>query len=87
LGGDLDHVEFGTEDVPPVSDDWTDPVPLGSHLPASSSAPARVVLFRRPIEARAKSRPERVRLVHAQLVAQVSALLGRDPDDVGGSDN
>lgn len=87
LGHDLDDVEFGTEDVPALSDDWTEPVPLGSHVPGTSGSPARVVLFRRPIEARAKTRPERVLLVHAQLVDQVSALLGCDPDDLGGLDD
>lgn len=86
LGHDLDDVVFGTEDVPPVSDDWTEPVPLGSHVRGTSDLPARVVLFRRPIDARAKTRPERVLLMHAQLVEQVSALLGRDPDDLGGLD-
>jgi Zincin-like metallopeptidase len=87
LGAELADVEFGTEDVPQVADDWTEPVPLGSLLPATRDTAARIVIFRRPIEVRAKTRVERVLLVHQQLVHHVAELLGRDPaelDRLGG---
>lgn len=87
LGEDLADVEFGTEDVPHVADDWAEPVPLGSVLRATPNSPARIVLFRRPIEVRAKTRPERVLLVHEQLVVHVAELLGRDPSELDGLDD
>jgi hypothetical protein len=86
LDGELTEVEFGTENVPHVADDWTEPVPLGSVLPATSDSPARIVVFRRPIEVRAKTRAERLLLVHQQLVASVAELLGRDPAEFDGLD-
>lgn len=62
-------------------------VPLGRLLPArlgarGESTPARVVLYRRPLEARASSRTELAELVHDVVVDQVARLLGRSPDEV-----
>jgi Zincin-like metallopeptidase len=88
VGNALGSVEFGTEDVPHLTDDWTAPVPLGSLVPARQSTTsrpgtsARIVLFRRPIEMRAKTPAERSLLVHAQLVEHVAAYLGCDPADL-----
>jgi hypothetical protein len=42
----------------------------------------RVVLYRRPLEARAGSRGELAALVHDVVVDLVARLLGRDPDEV-----
>lgn len=81
VGEALDSVEFGTEDVPHLSDEWSEPVPLGSLVPASADLPARVVLFRRPIEMRARTEAERALVVREQLVEHVAALLGRDPSE------
>jgi hypothetical protein len=80
---ELAGVEFGTEDAPQIPDDWTsERVPFGSLVPAGSRRPARIVVFRRPIEMRAKTRPERTALVHEVLVEHIAALLGRDPAEV-----
>lgn len=86
LGEQLSDVEFGTEDVPHVADEWREPVPLGSVLRATADSPARIVIFRRPIEVRVKTRVERVVLVHEQLIASVAELLGRDPAEFDGLD-
>ena len=62
-------------------------VPLGRLLPAGvdgSGAPTapRVVVYRRPLEARAMDRLDLSDLVHDVVVDQVARLLGLDPDEV-----
>lgn len=87
---ELEGVEFAVEDVPApgtgfdegvVADETAGgPVPLGRLLPGDRSTPARVVLYRRPLEARASDRRELAELVHEVVVDQVAQLLGLDPD-------
>jgi len=80
---ELEDVEFGTEDVPQIPDEWTDePVPFGSCVPAGAGAPARIVVFRRPVELRAATRVERTALVNEVLVEYIAELLGRDPSEI-----
>jgi zinicin-like metallopeptidase len=80
---ELGDVEFGTEDIPQISEDWADePVPFGALVPPRPGAPARIVLFRRPIEMRAKTRAERTALVNEVLVEHIAQLLGRDPAEI-----
>jgi predicted Zn-dependent protease with MMP-like domain len=62
-------------------------VPLGRLLAPSidergQAAPARIVVYRRPLEARAVDRLDLADLVHDVVVDQVARLLGRDPDEV-----
>ena len=85
----LAGVEFAVVDVPPadaISPDGPgqagDPVPLGRVFPAAEEEPARIVVYRRPIEARASQRAALLDLVHDVVVEQVAALLGLDPDVV-----
>jgi hypothetical protein len=80
---DLGDVEFGTEDVPQIPEDWADePVPFGSLVRPGGSTSARIVLFRRPIELRTSSRVERAALVNEVLVEHIADLLGRDPSEI-----
>jgi Zincin-like metallopeptidase len=80
---ELADVEFGTEDVPELPSDWRDePAPLGAVTPARPDAAARIVVFRRPVELRAKTVAEQSALVHEILVEHVAELLGRDPEDI-----
>ncbi|MBA2698898.1 MAG: metallopeptidase family protein [Nocardioidaceae bacterium] len=80
---ELHDVEFGTEDVPQLPDTWTDePVPLGSLVRRTPQTPARIVVFRRPVELRATTRLERATLVNEVLVEHVAQLLGCEPDEV-----
>lgn len=80
---ELAGVEFGTEDAPQIPDDWTEEqVPLASVVPAGPRSPARIVLFRRPIEVRAKTRYERMVLVHEVLVEHLAAFLDRDAGEI-----
>ncbi len=48
----------------------------GGTIPAYEGHPARVVVYRRPVEIRTKGRDERAALVHEVVVEQVVQLLG-----------
>ncbi len=75
----LAEVDFMVLEVPAAPDDS---VPLGSSAPATRERSARVVVYRRPVELRAKSRDERALLVHEVVVEQVADLLGLAPESV-----
>jgi len=91
---DVAGIEFAVEDVPPgplgASADF-DPdlvldhgVPLGRLLRAGShgvTAPT-VVVYRRPVEARAPGTEDRSDLVFMVVAELVAELLGRDVDDL-----
>ena len=89
---ELEGVEFAVEDVPPdgtgfdegvVADETAGgPVPLGRLLPGDGRVPPRVVVYRRPLEARATDKADLGELVHEVVVDQVAQLLGLDPDVV-----
>ena len=93
-GSQLESVEFAVEDVPPVSllqpydadvvfdETAGGGVPLGRLLPGSGDAVPRVVVYRRPLEARAVDRLDLAELVRDVVVDQVARLLDLDPDDV-----
>jgi len=92
----LAGVEFVVQEVPPAEggadDGWTggwvggwggpDGVPLGRYVPARDGRPARVVVYRRPIELRSTTRDDRALLVHEVVVEQVAELLGLAPESV-----
>ncbi|CAL9518215.1 hypothetical protein SUDANB70_03792 [Streptomyces sp. enrichment culture] len=62
---------------------WSgDSVPLGGTAPARDGRPARVVVYRRPVEIRTKGRDERAALVHEVVVEQVAEVLGLTPETV-----
>jgi hypothetical protein len=79
----LAGVEFAVEEVPPPgAEAWSaDPVPLGRVVRAGRDEPARIVVYRRPLEVRA-GRADRGQLVHEIVVEQVADLLGLDPETV-----
>ncbi len=80
---ELGLVEFAVEEAPLVPDDWTAAtVPLASLVRGAGSDPARVVLFRRPIELRSESSTDLGALVFTVLVEQVAELLGRRPEEI-----
>jgi predicted Zn-dependent protease with MMP-like domain len=81
----LERVQFAVEDVPPPSllgRNPAEPIPLGSCYPSTAKAPAQVVLYRRPIEARAADVEELADLVHDVVVEEVAELLGLEPEVV-----
>lgn len=80
----LARMEFAVEDVPP-----SDPAPwetggvlLGRCFPAEAGQPARVVVYRRPVEARAADAEDMADLVRDVVVEQVASLLGRSPEEI-----
>jgi predicted Zn-dependent protease with MMP-like domain len=96
-GARLRTVEFAVEDVPPelpaydadVLEDGE--IPLARLLPERDAGrgqrvPARIVIYRRPLEARAGDRADLADLVHDVVVEQVANLLGLDPDEVDPGD-
>jgi hypothetical protein len=84
-GRELTGVEFAVEEVPPVQPwaDGADPVPLGHLLPATNGRPPRIIVYRRPVEARAgDDEQDRIRLVRDVVVEEVADLLGLAPESV-----
>ena len=77
-GQQLVQVEFAVEDVPvvPAQVDEDAVIPLARLLPATGTTPPRIVVFRRPLEARATDR------IHDVVVEPVAELLDIDPGAV-----
>lgn len=83
----LIDVEFEVDEVPEALPGEPDPVPdggvpLGKVVLAGQGRKSRIVLYRRPVEIRAKSREDRAALVHEILIEQVAELLGLSPDAI-----
>ncbi|GGT07506.1 metallopeptidase family protein [Streptomyces toxytricini] len=84
----LADVEFVVADVPgpPGGPEtgWNDEaVPLGALAESPGTGrPPRIIVFRRPVEIRSKTRDERALLVHEVVVEQVAELLGLTPETV-----
>jgi predicted Zn-dependent protease with MMP-like domain len=89
---ELSGVEFAVEEIPPAGlpEDDLDPVPLARLDPGSAGAgdpwhparPARIVLYRRPLMARADDEDDLRELVLDVVVEEFAGLLGVDPQDV-----
>ncbi len=89
---ELSGIEFAVEEIPAaeVPDDEPDPVPLARLDPGSADsadpehppAPARIVLYRRPLMARADSEEELGELVLDVVVEEFARLMGVDPEAV-----
>jgi hypothetical protein len=86
---ELSGMEFGVEEIPPAEPepDETDPVPLARLEPGTSDdleleRPARIVLYRRPLMARAEGDEELAELVLDVIVEEFARWLGVDPQTV-----
>jgi predicted Zn-dependent protease with MMP-like domain len=89
---ELAGVEFAVEEIPPadVPDQCPDPVPLARLEPGTPDAadqpgegsPARIVVYRRPLMARADDEDELGELVLDVIVEEFATLLGVDPQIV-----
>lgn len=77
-------VEFAVEDVPPSDPaPWEhSEVPLGRLFGGDGRAPARIVIYRRPVETRVEGTRELSSLVGEVVTEQVSALLGVAPEEI-----
>jgi predicted Zn-dependent protease with MMP-like domain len=78
-GSQLAAVDVLVEDVPPAD---ADGVPLSRAEPATLDEPARIVVYRRPVESRARTQRVREDLVHDVVVEAVADLLGLPPEVV-----
>ncbi|MFC4058044.1 metallopeptidase family protein [Planomonospora corallina] len=88
-GRQLAAVEFAVEEVPPNREPADgpelltgEPIPFGRAEPAAGDRPAVVVIYRRPLEARARDRDQLGAMVHDTVVEQVAGLLGLAPESV-----
>jgi predicted Zn-dependent protease with MMP-like domain len=83
-GKGFSDVEFAVEDVPPSDPaPWESAdVPLGRLFAAQGKMPARIVVYRRPVETRTTDSRELAVLINDVIVEQVAALLGVDPHDL-----
>lgn len=75
----LDSVEVVVEEVP--DERTAGPVALGS-VQSAGARPARIVVYRRPVEARARGQRAREALVHEVVVERLAELLGVDPASI-----
>jgi predicted Zn-dependent protease with MMP-like domain len=82
---ELAGVEFAVEEVPPL-EPWTDraePVPLGRLRPSVGANAARIVIYRRPLEARGGGdERDLARLIRDVVVEEVADLLGLSPESI-----
>lgn len=86
---DVPEVPPSSRPMPPEGVLLDGMVPLSRLVPAGvdrAGLPtrARIVLYRRPLEARAKEPAELAELVHEVLVEQVAGYLGVEPDIIEG---
>ncbi len=77
----LSLVEFAVEDVPLASDPRL-AVPLGRVLQAAGPNPARVVVYRRPVEHRSAGTRSGASLVQDVVIELVAELMGIEPEAV-----
>lgn len=79
----LSAIDFAVEEVPrgPLPGD-SDSVPLARLHPAQPGRRARIVVYRRPVQARADGEDELAALISDVVVEEFARLLGIDPDDV-----
>ncbi len=78
---ELGSIEVTVEDVPDPSVPGAG-TPLGRSEEAAGERPARIVVYRRAVESRARGERARELLVHHVVVEALAELLGVDPDTV-----
>jgi predicted Zn-dependent protease with MMP-like domain len=89
---ELEGVEFAVQEVPEADElvDDSMPLPLARTVtgtpdsgdPARPAAPARIVVYRRPLMARSENDAELSDLVFDIVVEEFAGFLGLDPDSV-----
>jgi predicted Zn-dependent protease with MMP-like domain len=89
---ELAGVEFAVEEIPasdtvdigpePVPLARLDPAAAGGHEPGQPPRPARIVVYRRPLMARAEDEEDLSELVLDVVVEEFARLLGVDPQAI-----
>ena len=84
LGNRYAATEFAVEEVPPTDPaPWDEQVaPLGRLLRSTAARPDHVVVYRRPVEARAQDDQDLADIVREVVTEQVAALLGVPPQEL-----
>jgi len=84
LGARYAGLEFALEEVPPQDPaPWEEQTaPLGRLLRGAATRPNRVVVYRRPVEARAQDDLDLADIVREVVTEQVAALLGVPPQEL-----
>ncbi|KAB8287491.1 peptidase [Bifidobacterium ramosum] len=77
-------VQFAVEDVPPYEPaPWEGEPNLNSRsFPAAHGVPARVVLYRMPIQGMAQNRMDMQLIIRDEMVARLAELYGRRPEEI-----
>lgn len=80
---DVARIEFAVEEVPPADPSpWeAGEVPLSRLFPADRGLPPRIVIYRRPVEARSDPNTA-AEFVHGVVVEQVAHALGIPPQEL-----
>jgi hypothetical protein len=80
----IESVQCAVEDVPPSDPlPWEEPnVTRSRAFPAEHGQPARIVLYRRPIETMAVDAIDLQLLVRDELVSRLADLSGKHPEDI-----
>jgi predicted Zn-dependent protease with MMP-like domain len=89
---ELEGVEFAVQEVPEADELVDDSItlPLARTVPptpgtgdaARPAAPARIIVYRRPLMARTESDAELSDLIFDVVVEELATVLGIDPDSV-----
>ena len=76
-------VQFAVEDVPPSQPAPWEPESFASQcFPASHGIPARIVLYRMPIQSKSRSRMDLELAIRDEVVLRLAELYGRRPDEI-----
>lgn len=77
-------VQFAVEDVPPSDPaPWqADPNLCSQCFPAGRGTPARIVLYRMPIQMHARTRMDLQFAIRDELVSRLAELYGRRPEEI-----
>ena len=77
-------VQFAVEDVPPSQPAPWEPEPsfASQCFPASHGIPARIVLYRMPIQSKSRSRMDLELAIRDEVVLRLAELYGRRPDEI-----
>jgi hypothetical protein len=79
----LGELDLAVEEVPVLPPGWIDAsVPLAAYVAATTETPARLVLFRRPLEHRAEGLADLEVLLLTVVVEQIAEVLGIPAEDV-----
>ena len=76
------RLEIGVEDVPPSDPaPWEDGVLLARLFPADAGQPARIIIYRRPVERRSAA-GNTAPLVRDVLAENLAQLLSKAPEEI-----